>query len=115
MKLKPGTILLTVPTSGTPESKCLVCTGPEGRPGREKHMARDAFVVGMVAGILALQKPRLRLCIAHEKAFREALCIQGVQLDEELLMKLDIEYALATGEEDVEPVRVGPARSRSSS
>jgi hypothetical protein len=99
MKIKPGTVLMAVPTVGAATGECLVCTGPAGLPGREREMAKDAYIVGMAAGLHALQTPRHVLCIQHETRFREVLTMMGVT-DADTLAKLGIEFKVATGEEE---------------
>lgn len=100
MRLKPGTIMISVPKVGASTSDCFVCTGPAGEPGREREAAKEAFLTGMVLGIHALREPRSRLCVAHETQFRKTLAEVGV-LDEYTLKKLGVEFKFATGKEEV--------------
>jgi hypothetical protein len=95
MEIKPGTIMIAVPKDGAPERECFVCTGPQGRPGHEREMAKDAFLVGMAAGVLAmLTGKRERFCAKHETAFREHLAMTGCA-DPDTLRKLGIEFKVA--------------------
>lgn len=95
MKIKPGTVMLAVPTVGAPQHECFVCTGPKSQPGHEREMAGEAFIVGVCAGINAMQGGyRPKLCIDHETRFRETLAGM-VAPDAALCERLGIECKVA--------------------
>jgi len=95
MKIKPGTVMIAVPTAGAAQHDCHVCTGPKPQPGHEQHMAEEAFIVGMCAGIGMMQGGhRPKLCIDHETKFRETLAVL-LAPDAALCEKLGIEYKVA--------------------
>ena len=100
MRLKPGTVMIGVPTTGAAADECFVCTGPESEPGHEREMAGDALVLGIVIGVRALREQRPPFCVAHETRFRQILAEAGIH-DEITLRKLGVEYKIATGEEEV--------------
>ena len=95
MKLKPGTVMIEAPTTGVAQRECFVCTGPGDKPGHEREMSKDAFIVGMCAGIHAMNGGyRPKLCIDHEGRFREVLAVM-VGPDPALCEKLGIGFRVA--------------------
>lgn len=78
--------MLAAPKAGVAQDECFVCTGPD---------ANDAFVVGMCVGINMMQGGyRPKLCIDHERMFRETLVVM-VPIDAALCEKLGIECKIA--------------------
>ena len=101
MNIKSGTIMVAVPQQGAPKEQCFICTGPQPHPGCEHDHVGEAFVVGVVEGILAvltirphLPGGRVPLCIDHETMLREALA-PAAQEHPEILDKLGIAYKVA--------------------
>ena len=101
LRVKPGTLMVMAPQSGVDESKCFVCTGPKPRSGREHYATKEAFVVGLVAGIdMMLGGYRPVLCVAHETQFREIL-VNRLDVDAPTLQRLGIDFKVAGEEEDL--------------
>lgn len=97
--VRAGTIMVEAPKTGAPKDKCIVCTGPRCDCGHD-HIG-EAFLVGMLEGVLAvlttrahLPTGRAPLCVDHETMLREFLA-DHAQRHPEILTKLGIPYRVA--------------------
>lgn len=92
--------MVVAPESGAPETECVVCTGPRCQDCGSDHVG-EAFVTGMIEGILAVTvaRPHLRggrapLCVDHETMLREGL-VMLAQGHPEVFDRLGVEYRVA--------------------
>ena len=101
MNIQSGTIMVAAPKQGASKKQCIVCTGPKPQPGCEHDHAGEAFIAGVVEGVLAvlttrthLPGGRVPLCVDHETMLREVLAVSA-QGYPEVFDKLGIEYKVA--------------------